>query len=169
MKRGGRALGALLFVVFGSCLMRQLQADASATVPTVVCDPALEIDGDLHCGADGRAALARRCGPAWVDAVSGDAVQTVSGCVRAGRMAGDDLAVLGVPVDINEASLSELESLPGIGPVLARRIAASRPFHRVDDLRRVDGIGALRMAALRPRARVTAPEPATPVSLVSPK
>jgi len=47
-------------------------------------------------------------------------------------------------VDINTASASELETLPGIGEVLAGRIVASRetngPFVRVEDLTRVQGI-----------------------------
>lgn len=167
MNRAGRALAVLGFVLFGSCLMRQLHADAVTAAPTVACDPAIEVDGHLHCGAAGRAFLTRICGPQW-PAVSGDAVQTVSGCADAGRMAGPDLAALHVPVDINSAPLAELESLPGIGPVLARRIAASRPFRGVDDLRRVDGIGPSRMAALRLRARVAAPALAATVSLVSP-
>ncbi|MBA3546245.1 MAG: helix-hairpin-helix domain-containing protein [Nannocystis sp.] len=71
-------------------------------------------------------------------------------------MRGAALEALGVPVDVNRASLLELESLPGIGPVLARRIADARPFDRVDDLRRVAGIGHVRMLALRRRAYVSA-------------
>lgn len=167
MSRAERALAVLGFVLFGSCLMRQLHADAPPAAPTVACEPAIEIDGHLHCGAAGPSILARICGPQW-SAVSGDAVQTATGCADAGRMAGSDLAALDVPVDLNSAPLAELESLPGIGPVLARRIAASRPFHGVDDLRRVDGIGPTRLAALRRRARVAGPALAAPVSLVSP-
>lgn len=171
MNRAARALAVLGFVLSGSCLIRQLHADTSPAPPTVDCDPALEVDGHLHCGGEGRLALARVCGPESARLVSGDAVQTGDGCRPPGRMAGPDLAALQVPVDVNTAELPELESLPGIGPVLARRIAAGRPFGGVDDLDRVEGIGVVRMAALRRRARVTGPVPipaATPVSLVSP-
>jgi hypothetical protein len=174
VKRARRALATLAFMLLGACLMRQVHADASAAVP-IACEPALEIDGHLHCGAVGRWALLRTCGPEWAAVSSGDAVRTASGCVHAGRMQGSELAALGVPVDVNNAALAELESLPGIGPVLARRIAGSRPFRGVDDLRRVDGIGPVRMAALRQRARVTglavdvaAPVVTRSVSLVSP-
>jgi competence protein ComEA len=49
------------------------------------------------------------------------------------------------PVDINSASQQALESLPGIGPVLAQRIIAYReangPFATVEDLQKVDGVG----------------------------
>lgn len=48
-------------------------------------------------------------------------------------------------IDLNRASQSELESLPGIGPVLAGRIIAYRqangPFLKVEDLVGVEGIG----------------------------
>ena len=53
-------------------------------------------------------------------------------------------------VDINSASQAELESLPGVGPVIARRIVEGRPYRTVDDLLRVKGIGAKRMAEVRP-------------------
>lgn len=49
------------------------------------------------------------------------------------------------PVNVNTATQSELEQLPGIGPVLARAIISRRedvgPFHRPEDLRDVSGIG----------------------------
>lgn len=48
-------------------------------------------------------------------------------------------------VDLNRASAAELESLPGIGPVLAQRIVSHRedhgPFSAPGDLRAVAGIG----------------------------
>ena len=45
-------------------------------------------------------------------------------------------------LDINTASATELENLPGVGPVLAERIVAARPFKSADDLRNVKGIGS---------------------------
>lgn len=39
--------------------------------------------------------------------------------------------------------------MPGIGPVLARRIIESRPYRSVDDLIRVKGIGAKKLEAIR--------------------
>lgn len=48
-------------------------------------------------------------------------------------------------VDLNRATLAQLEGAPGIGPVLAERIVESRersgPFQRLEDVMRVSGIG----------------------------
>lgn len=45
-------------------------------------------------------------------------------------------------IDINTASLRELQRLPRVGPVLAQAIVDARPYRRIQDLRRVRGIGA---------------------------
>jgi competence protein ComEA len=59
----------------------------------------------------------------------------------------------GALVAINRATASELETLPGVGPVLAARIVAHRekngPFTEVEDLLQVSGIGESKLAAFR--------------------
>ncbi len=49
------------------------------------------------------------------------------------------------PVDVNTATAEELQSVPGIGETLAKRIVEFReehgPFEKVDDLLNVRGIG----------------------------
>ena len=49
------------------------------------------------------------------------------------------------PIDLNSADASQLEALPEIGPVLARRIVDYREtngsFSAVDELKNVSGIG----------------------------
>jgi competence protein ComEA len=64
----------------------------------------------------------------------------------------------GGQVDLNRATESDLEGLPGIGPVLADRVLDFRRTHgrfsSVDELREVPGIGPTKFAALRDRVRV---------------
>ncbi len=57
-------------------------------------------------------------------------------------------------VDVNNASSAELESLPGIGPAVARRIIEGRPYRKVEDLLRIKGIGKGRLAEIRRRVIV---------------
>jgi competence protein ComEA len=66
-----------------------------------------------------------------------------------------DLKALGLPVNVNEASAEELASLPRIGPVLAARIIAARPFASVAELLGVRGIGPKTLAGLQRRARTS--------------
>jgi competence ComEA-like helix-hairpin-helix protein len=53
-------------------------------------------------------------------------------------------------IDINTATEKELKMIPGIGPTLASRIIAARPFHSADDLKKVNGIGDKKYAKVRP-------------------
>lgn len=53
-------------------------------------------------------------------------------------------------LDLNTASKKELESIKGIGPVLAERILAGRPYVTVDDLFNVKGIGPKILDHIRP-------------------
>lgn len=60
----------------------------------------------------------------------------------------------GGPVSLSTATEQQLDSLPGVGPVLARHIVEFRTQHggftSVDQLRQVTGIGDRRFADLRP-------------------
>lgn len=53
-------------------------------------------------------------------------------------------------LNINQATAEQLEELPGIGPVLAQRILAQRPFAGREDLLAVSGIGESVLAGLEP-------------------
>ena len=56
-------------------------------------------------------------------------------------------------VDLNTASVAELDGLPGVGPVLAQRIVDRRPFTSVDELDEVSGVGPTLLERLRPLVR----------------
>ena len=62
------------------------------------------------------------------------------------------------PIDLNQATLTDLDALPGVGPVLAQRILEWRSAHgrfsSVDELREVSGIGARKFESLRTHVRV---------------
>jgi competence protein ComEA len=61
------------------------------------------------------------------------------------------------PVSLNTATADQLDTLPGVGPVLAQHIIDYRTrhggFRSVDELREVNGIGDRRFADLRPLVR----------------
>jgi competence protein ComEA len=60
----------------------------------------------------------------------------------------------GSPLDLNHATLSDLQRLPGVGPVIARRIVEARDalgrFGAVEDLAAVRGLGRAKLERLRP-------------------
>jgi competence protein ComEA len=62
-------------------------------------------------------------------------------------------ATTGGLVNLNTATLADLDTLPGVGPVLAQRILDARTaqggFKAVSDLRKVDGIGDARYEQLK--------------------
>ena len=63
------------------------------------------------------------------------------------------------PINLNTATLEQLEELPGIGPVTAKSIidfrTKSGPFKRVEDLLAVPRISKKRFRALAPYVTVT--------------
>jgi competence protein ComEA len=72
----------------------------------------------------------------------------IGGPAAGGPAAGDG------PLDLNSATLAQLDSLPGVGPVLAQRIVDWRTEHgrfdSVEQLNSVSGIGDSKFADLKP-------------------
>lgn len=62
------------------------------------------------------------------------------------------------PVNINRATAKQLDSLDGIGPVIAARIVEYRKvngsFLSIDDLQKVSGIGAAKFAQIKSKVRI---------------
>jgi len=67
------------------------------------------------------------------------------------------------PIDLNAATIKELEELPGVGPVTAQRIIDARQksgrFRRIEDLLAIRGISTKRLEALRPYVTISPPPP----------
>ncbi len=56
----------------------------------------------------------------------------------------------GTKLNLNTATSEQLLGIKGVGPVLASRIIAARPYKSADDLRHVKGIGEKKFAQIRP-------------------
>ena len=58
------------------------------------------------------------------------------------------------PIDINLCSAADLQSIPGVGTVLARRIVEERPYGGLEDVALVKGVSTNVMHVLRQRSAV---------------
>jgi competence protein ComEA len=74
--------------------------------------------------------------------------------------------VAGTPVNLNSATVAQLEALPGIGKATAERIVEYRQkngsFKKPEDLMNVRGIGEKNFLKLKPLVTVGAPRTAAP-------
>jgi hypothetical protein len=113
-------------------------------------------------------ALQRVCGTHWVEveAASDEGTTSTVVCARPGspgkQPTGPARLLLGLPIELNLASTSTLEALPGIGPGRAAAIVRARcgaAFERLADVARVHGIGAKTVAALQGLAIAGPPTP----------
>lgn len=136
-------------------------AGAVATPGVVIIDPDGRL-GDAIAAAGGLRADADVSGLNLAGRV-GDGEHIIIPAV-AGTNAGPEAAAAsnadtGGLIDVNVATATELESLPGIGEVLAARIVAYReahgPFTTIEDLTEVEGISSGLLDELRPLVTVT--------------
>ncbi len=112
---------------------------------------ALDAAGGFADGADVNAV--NQAEPLWdgaqvhvpaLDELAAEPPAGVSGETRSG---GEVIDLLG-KLDINSATMEQLQSLPGIGEVKAQAILDGRPYASVEELERVTGIGPKTIEAL---------------------
>jgi len=141
---------------------------APAATPSAPAEIVVAVTGLVHRPGLVRLAPGARVADA-VDAAGGALPEAdLSQLNLARRLADGELVAVGVPpppdevggragapakVNLNTATQTDLETLPGIGPALAQRILAWREvnggFSSVDQLREISGIGEVRFAELR--------------------
>ena len=89
---------------------------------------------------------------------AGEVRNGTAGGSSGGSGSGSGTGGPGQPVDLNTASQSELEELPGVGPVMAGKILAWRTENgrvsRVEELQEIDGVGPKTYAKLASLCRV---------------
>lgn len=73
----------------------------------------------------------------------------------------------GALVDLNTASQKELEGLKGVGPAMAKKIIAARPYSSVDDLSK-SGIPAKTIEGIKPYVTVGKPAATLPAATQAP-
>ena len=105
---------------------------------------------------DGRQVLVPRRAPPAAVGTGSAADAGAPGGVGAGAATAPGAP--GGPVNLNTATLEQLDTLDGVGPGIARRIIDYREqhggFRRVEELGEVPGIGDKRLAALTPMVTV---------------
>ena len=132
-----------------------LRPDVRAAVPNAGCERVAVVGHALLCNP--ALQVTDACGTRH-RLRSGDAFDPTH-CDAPGRMTPEDLAVLEVPIDPNLDGPADLQSLPGIGPVLAARIVEGRPYADAESLLAVRGIGPVTLRKIRPRLTFSDPRP----------
>jgi competence protein ComEA len=176
-RRGVRALVLVAVVVLAGAgyLAWRARPDSTTVPPPVVSSADAPVTGTLVVAVAGRV---RRPGLVRLPPGSrvADAIEAAGGALPgtdlsylnlARKLVDGELVLIGVTpppgvapagvpgsglLNLNTATLAELDALPGVGPVLAQRIVDYRTkrggFRAVNDLRQVDGIGESRYAEL---------------------
>jgi competence protein ComEA len=117
-------------------------ADPAAELNSLNLAAVVQDAAKIHVPRTGEAAPSQIAGPVGA--------APTSGSTGAGSVGGK--------VNLNTATAEELDALPKVGPVLAKRIVEWReqhgPFAAVEDLDAVDGVGPKMMESLLPLVTV---------------
>ena len=107
---------------------------------------------------DGEQIIVGIAAPQGTPTTMGSAVRSEPSAPLTGTNTNGNASAPDVLVDLNTATLEQLDTLPGVGPVTADAIVAWREangrFASVDQLGDVDGIGPARLDKLRPLVHV---------------
>ena len=119
---------------------------------------ALEAAGGVLPGVDlAGVNLARKVGDGEQVAVGVPPAPDATGAPAAAGAGAGAVGAAAAPLDLNTATVEQLDALPGVGPVTAQRIvdwrARNGRFATVDQLREVEGIGERRLGQLRELVR----------------
>jgi competence protein ComEA len=103
--------------------------------------------------ADGEQIVVGIAAPPGLPPAMGSSVSTPPGSASEPAGPAETSPAPGAPVDLNAATVEQLDALPGVGPVTASAIVewrtANGRFANVDQLGEVDGIGPARLEKLR--------------------
>src|SRR6476620_7211894 len=80
----------------------------------------------------------------------------------------DSKSSIGKRLDLNTATVQQLEDLPGIGPIYAKKIIAGRPYKNVDDLTKA-GITVSQVRRIQSLVTVNAATSLTPSKDIKPE
>jgi len=153
--RGGRYAAWAGFLGLVALAAGSLPHTRTPAFDQAPCEHAIVVDGRLACDGELDPITAGGC-PDLGEIPAGSRVDGRCSVRADPRL----MRALRLPVDVNSAGPDALQTLPGIGPVLADRIVAGRPFPSLDALQSVSGIGPATVRRIASRARVDPREPA---------